>query len=52
MSWKIKLTTDVGSILLPLNGSYRTKADAEKDAEKAKDVPGFVKAEVIDYKKK
>ena len=52
MSWKIKLTTDVGTLILPLQGSYRTKKDADKDAEKAKNVPGFVKAEVFDTRKK
>ena len=52
MSWKIKVTTDVGSLVHPLHGSYRTKRDAEKDAERARKLPGTVSAEVFDKKRR
>jgi hypothetical protein len=47
MNWKVKVITDNGSLILPLNGSYRTKTDAEKDAERARSLPGTIKADVV-----
>ena len=47
MKWTVKLTTDVGQLELPLDGHYKTKKEAEEVANKAKDVPGTIKVEVL-----
>lgn len=47
MGWKVKIVTDVGVLILPLNGSYRTRKAAEEDAEKAKNVPGIILSEAF-----
>ena len=44
MSWKVKITTEKGSLILP---TYRTKREAEEAAEIARGFPGTVKAEVF-----
>ena len=51
MKWFIKLTTDVGWIELPLDPKgYKTKKEAEEQAELAKGVPGFVSVEILKNK--
>lgn len=47
MKWAVKLTTDVGFLELPLNGYYKTKKEAEEVANKAKNVPGTIKVEIL-----
>ena len=47
MSWAVKLTTDVGTLELPLSGYYKTKREAEEVANKAKQIPGTIAAEVL-----
>ena len=47
MAWKVKIVTDVGVLILPLKGSYPSKKEAVKDAEKALNVPGIVRVEVL-----
>lgn len=47
MKWAIKLTTELGYLKLPFNGHYKTKKEAEEAAEKAKDIPGTIKVEIL-----
>lgn len=50
--WHVKVTTDIGWLMLPIGSYYRTKADAEKDAEKARTLKDVVSAEVVKEEKR
>ena len=47
MRWYLVITTTIGVLnLCQLGNYYRRKADAEKDAERARSLPDTVKVEV------
>ena len=47
MKWYLVITTTIGVLDLGALGNYyRRKADAEKDAERARALPGTVKVEI------
>jgi hypothetical protein len=47
MKWYLVITTTIGTLDLgKLGNYYRCKADAEKDAERARTLPDTVKVEV------
>ncbi len=47
MNWYLVITTTIGVLDLGAFGNfYRRKADAEKDAERARTLPDTVKVEV------
>ena len=47
MKWYLAITTTIGVLDLGALGNYyRRKADAEKDAERARKLPDTVKVEV------
>lgn len=49
MTWHLVIKTDVGTLDLgKIPGHYyRTKKDAEKDAERARKLPGTLKVDVV-----